>query len=299
VFCTDGRDDDCNGIYDCEDMSCAGSPECGVVSCAVGVLSGFGMRIATGDTRGQPNMRNGTCSDGDAGEVYYMWSPPGPGRYIIDTNGSRYDTVLYLLQFACEGPELGGMCNDDIDPGRIQASQLIYDSPDGRPIAIVVDGWDGDEGFYVLNIRRAPTGVDAGVDGGVADAGTDGGVIIVDGGGGCTRYEQGVAGCTNGRDDDCDGRRDCSDPDCRPFGPEGECCNGIDDNGDMIADEFTCRCFTDAECAGVGDLEQVCWTDSYNVCGARCNFYGGDAFCSMWFMDTFPRCNAMTGQCTR
>jgi len=97
--------------------------------------------------------------------------------------------------------------------------------------------------------------------------------------------ELGVAACTNGVDDDGDGRIDCDDPDCSPFGtaPDNECCNGLDDNGDGQVDEFTCRCFNDAQCAGVGSLEQTCWTSTFHVCGARCDFYGGDGLCTEFF----------------
>jgi hypothetical protein len=114
---------------------------------------------------------------------------------------------------------------------------------------------------------------------------------------GPARAELGIAACTNGVDDDGDGRVDCADTDCTPL-PRGECCNGIDDNRDGLIDIATCRCFDDAICVGVGNLDQVCWEDSFSVCLPRCNFYGSDAFCRMWFPD-LPRCNRMTGECMR
>jgi hypothetical protein len=139
---------------------------------------------------------------------------------------------------------------------------------------------------------------DAGSDAGSPDGGGfDGGGF--DGGnfdgGMCTDREIGVAACTDGRDGDCDGARDCRDTDCSPFGPMWECCNGRDDDGDGQTDIFTCRCFSDADCVGVGTLEQVCWTETYAVCAPRCNFYGGTPFCQMF--DPALTCNSMTGQC--
>ena len=134
---------------------------------------------------------------------------------------------------------------------------------------------------------------DAGTDAGPRDGGGfDGGGFD---GGMCTDREIGVAACTDGRDGDCDGARDCRDTDCSPFGPMGECCNGRDDDGDGQTDIFTCRCRTDADCVGVGTLEQVCWSELYAVCAPRCNFYGGTAFCRMF--DPGLTCNSMTGQC--
>jgi len=111
----------------------------------------------------------------------------------------------------------------------------------------------------------------------------------------CTTREIGIRMCTDTRDNDCDRQTDCADPDCTPFGVGTECCNGIDDDGDLQVDIFTCRCFSDVDCVGVGSLEQVCWTDTLSVCAPRCNFYGGTAFCRMF--DPSWVCNRMTGQC--
>ncbi len=97
----------------------------------------------------------------------------------------------------------------------------------------------------------------------------------------CVPRELGVPMCTDRLDNDCDGQRDCTDPDCSPFGPMAECCNGIDDDGDGTTDLFTCRCFDDSTCAGVGSFEQICWTVLFNVCAPRCDFLGGDSFCDM------------------
>jgi len=107
--------------------------------------------------------------------------------------------------------------------------------------------------------------------------------------------EIGVDACTNGLDEDCDGRSDCSDPDCSPFGPAGECCDGVDNNGDGNADEFTCRCFSDDECVGVGTIDQTCWEGTFSVCAPRCNLFGGDRFCIDNFM--LSRCDRATGEC--
>ena len=103
-----------------------------------------------------------------------------------------------------------------------------------------------------------------------------------------TPGEIGVAMCTNGADDDGDGRVDCADTDCSPFGPSGECCDGVDDDGDGFTDVFTCRCFSDADCAGVGDIDQVCYESTFSVCAPRCDFFGGDSFCQM--IDPSLRC---------
>src|SRR5690606_28402405 len=108
----------------------------------------------------------------------------------------------------------------------------------------------------------------------------------------CAVREEGPAACTDGRDNDCDGIADCADSDCTPFGDE--CCNGVDDNGNGIADEFACRCTSDAQCAS-GPLPNVCWRTLFGVCAPPCDLFGGDAACRM--IDPSLRCSP-AGECT-
>jgi hypothetical protein len=56
-------------------------------------------------------------------------------------------------------------------------------------------------------------------------------------------------------------------------------CDARADDGDGFVDIFACRCFTNADCAGVGNIAQVCYTNTFNVCGPRCELVGGDTFC--------------------
>jgi len=117
---------------------------------------------------------------------------------------------------------------------------------------------------------------------------------------GSSSREIGIAACTNGFDDDADGRLDCADNDCSGFGPGGECCNGVDDtpgDDDPNFDLFACRCFGDADCAGVGSIETSCWSRSFSLCGPRCNFVGGNTFCREFFPGSFERCDAASGEC--
>lgn len=227
--CGNRVDDDCDGLIDCEDDDCRGTPAC--PSC----VPVAGSEVDCFDGRDDDCDGAVDCADRDCDPIC---APVG------ETN-----------------------CVNGLD-----------DDGDG-----LVDCADSD-------CRFDPSCRDAGADSGIRDAGPprDSGPPPAG--------ELGVAACTNGIDDDGDGRIDCRDPDCSPFGPMGECCNGIDDDGDGNADIFTCRCYEDSTCVGVGDLDQVCWESTFSVCAPRCNFYGGDTFCSMFFPD-LPRCNATTGEC--
>ncbi len=114
--------------------------------------------------------------------------------------------------------------------------------------------------------------------------------------------EIGVGACTDGLDNDCDGVADCSDSDCRPSAMSGgECCNGADDNGNRLIDEFACGCETSAQCSGVGSgglfPSNTCWTTTYRLCAPRCDLLGGNLFCNNFFAGT--TCNTTSGECTR
>jgi hypothetical protein len=254
--CFDGRDEDCDGLFDCGDPDCFVFPECGMM-CPPSEFDCFD---------GVDNNCNGLFDCGDP-ECFGI---PGCGMTCTP------------FEFDC----LNGI-DDDCD--------MLFDCGDtdcaGRPECCVPspercgNGIDDDCDLAVdcadFDCRATPRCVS--MDAGIPDAG------------GCASGELGVAACTNGFDDDCDFRRDCADPDCSPFGGMGECCNGLDDDGDMQTDIFTCRCSSNADCRGVGSLEQVCWTRTYSVCAPRCDFYGGDLFCRS--IDPMLRCNRTSGQC--
>ncbi|MBK8170978.1 MAG: putative metal-binding motif-containing protein [Sandaracinaceae bacterium] len=155
------------------------------------------------------------------------------------------------------------------------------------PFCMVVDGG--------VDAGPPDGGFDAGFDAGT-DAGFDAGVDAGPDAMMCAPLENSVALCTDGLDDDCDTRVDCADTDCRPFGPGSECCNGIDDDGDGSVDLFTCRCFADSECAGIGDVDQVCWVTAFHVCAPRCNFFGGTTFCTELLGDGYI-CESASGEC--
>lgn len=251
-ICSDGTDNDCNGLLDCSDPACFGIP-----SCAPMFDGGFrdgGFMGDVGVCSFPENCHNGLDDDcngrTDCDDPFCRMTDPGCSMMCTPT------------------APFERRCNDGIDDdcnGRIDCADMACRGRAGCVDAGVRDG------------------------GGAPDAGFDAGMTT-------TSNELGIAACTNGLDDDRDGRADCLDPDCRPFGPMGECCNGIDDTGDGNIDEFTCRCFDNSFCGGVGSLDQVCWTSSYSVCAPRCNFYGGNTFCQM-NLPGMPTCNMMTGEC--
>jgi hypothetical protein len=115
-----------------------------------------------------PNSLTGSCgATGTAPERVYQWTPSQSGTATIQTcstTATTYDSVVYVRQGTCGGGvELG--CNDDTpgcgtttdiaNPHR--GSFLTPSVTAGQTYFIIVDGYSGSNGNYVLNI--SPPGV--------------------------------------------------------------------------------------------------------------------------------------------
>lgn len=105
--------------------------------------------VETGASRGGAN----------APEAVFRWVAPTTGRFQFDTNGSEYDTLLYVRLGECNGAELG--CNDDAMTGTT-ASSVSFTLQRGEVVFIVVDGYGSASGAFVLNIHGDGVAVDAG-----------------------------------------------------------------------------------------------------------------------------------------
>jgi hypothetical protein len=178
--CSNMADDDCDMRVDCDDSDCAVSPAC-VAPCPDEDLgSRTGVAIATGTTVGRPNSLTASCGGGAGSpDIAYGWVAPATGRFVLDTIGSDYDTVLYVKSATCTGAELA--CNDDVG-GLGTRSRIVFDAVSGQRYVVVVDGFGGGStGSYVLNIGQL-----------TPEAGN----------------------CEDGVDNDRDGLMDCADMDC-------------------------------------------------------------------------------------
>ncbi len=215
--CDNGIDDDGDGLADCVDDDCSGASGCETVSCPdLELGTATGVPVAVGSTVGVSNdFASALCNGkgGTASDVTVSWVAPNDGLFYIDTEGSGFDTVLYVLAGSCDGPEL--TCNDDV--GGTFQSAVELEAVAGETFIIVVDGYGGDAGDVQLNIRQAES-----------------------------------QACSDGVDNDADGLTDCDDDDCATDTaciPE-DCSNGIDDDMDGAIDCVDPECADAAECAG-------------------------------------------------
>ena len=115
---------------------------------------GNSIPISVSDTtEGFANDLGGSCGGGSAPERTFRWTAPATGTYVISTFGSGFDTVLYVRDGTCEGEELA--CNDDA-VGAGWSSRVEVTLVGGASVVIVVDGYRGDNGKFVLSIDEAP-----------------------------------------------------------------------------------------------------------------------------------------------
>jgi hypothetical protein len=168
--CADTQDNDKDGLIDCADPDC----DC---PCPNGTLNPMLDQPFSASTAGGHDLGAGSCGGEGAPDDSLVWIPPSTGRYRIETTDSTFDTVLYVRQGEmCGGAEIA--CNDDDILGvDLSAVELPLDG--GVPVIITVDGFDGSQGNYVLDITLL--------------------------------YE---LDCSNETDDDGDGKVDCHDADC-------------------------------------------------------------------------------------
>jgi hypothetical protein len=303
-LCNNGLDDDADGQTDCGDPDCAGNPYCSSrqENCLTArLIPGAGSYF--GDTTGNPSYTSGTCG-GAAGEAVFRLVLDRPSSVKLDSIGSGFDSVLYVRAGSCGyGQEIG--CDDDSAGNR--AAALDFALLDPGIYYIFLDGFTVDarlgpnQGPFQLNLQvlEDPTeicadGLDNDGDHSVDCADSDCAAAthcVGCAGGVAPSAEFGPTACVDGRDDDCDGLTDCADPDCHASEYYAkECCNGTDDNGNGIIDDFACGCVTSADCS----TNQLCYTHSIWACGLPCTRFVGD-LCP--FLAPGSLCSRATGQC--
>lgn len=116
--------------------------------------SALGAAVFSGTTLRAGDHRTASCVSlvETAADKTFRWTAPSAGTYVIDTAGSSFDTVLYILP-TCSGAELD--CNDDaFTDGLGLQSRITVELDAGETIQIVVDGARTlDAGDFVVNIN--------------------------------------------------------------------------------------------------------------------------------------------------
>ncbi len=132
--CGDAIDHNCDGVVSC-------TPPCADTDWAPAALPSR----QTGSTVNQGNDLTASCG-GSGPEVAFWFTSPVSGTVIFDAQGSSYDTLMFAYS-DCGGAQLA--CNDDYYG---LASRLeIRNVTAGVPFLVVIDGFGGGSGSYVVN----------------------------------------------------------------------------------------------------------------------------------------------------
>jgi hypothetical protein len=84
--------------------------------------------------------------------IWWSWTAPGPGRAIITTAGSYFDTVLGVYR-GDTVDDLVEITSNDQDPLGGDTSRVSFTTAAGQRYEIAVDGWNGESGEVLLNVR--------------------------------------------------------------------------------------------------------------------------------------------------
>lgn len=133
------------------------------LDCVEGLLDPpVGAPVVEAELAESSSRFDGSCGTADTAELAFQWVAPSSGFYIFDTEGSAFDTVLYLTEAECEAPQEIA-CNDNA-PG-VASSRIVAEVARGDARVVAVEARAGETGSVVVNVREAdcPVGDLAGV----------------------------------------------------------------------------------------------------------------------------------------
>jgi hypothetical protein len=308
--CDNGLDDDGDAAVDCDDPDCAGDPRCLDLCADATDLDGDGLAdckydVCTGSPSCPERCDDGVDNDADglvdcadpqcatAAACFAACPPPaefGPCDRVLRgvTTGG---TSAIDAWPTCGGAAPGGEYVYRLTvPDDVVLAARVRDVPAGAALGVRVLGASCDSrsclagGGESVEWALLPGGVyHVVVDGTPATTFS----LELD----CGREE---LDCTNGVDDDGDGLADCADPHCRAVDPacrETDCGDGADDDGDGFIDCGDPDCLDAPECGGEdcangvdddGDTLVDCYDDT---CFAHASC---DASCTV---DQMVRCD--------
>ncbi|MGK3989865.1 MXAN_6577-like cysteine-rich protein [Sorangium sp. So ce136] len=119
-------------------------------ACPAGTIEPTLPQTITGDTHLRSDSVAPSCGSIDTADSSYAFTAPRAGRYIFDTYGSSYDTVLELRSGTCSGSVIS--CSDDVMER--EQSRVIANLTAGQTVVAIVDGADGADGPFTLNVTE-------------------------------------------------------------------------------------------------------------------------------------------------
>ncbi|MCB9529296.1 MAG: hypothetical protein H6701_13095 [Myxococcales bacterium] len=143
--CADGRDQDGDFDFDCDDADCAGAPNCACPHHDAG--DGVGPAVARGRTSGRGNLFRLSCGFDRMQDTSLTWTAPADGEYTFALDAD-FDYLLGVLDGGCAGEELACRAN----------AAVTLALAAGQAVTLVVDGAQGNgnyAGSFALNVWAA------------------------------------------------------------------------------------------------------------------------------------------------
>ncbi|MBJ93440.1 MAG: hypothetical protein CMP23_03095 [Rickettsiales bacterium] len=236
--CSNGLDDDFDGLTDCADDDCVGAPNCGPPS------------SETSCTDGVDNDQDGAtdCADSDCSADPACAPPPTEsdcGNQIDDDS----DNLIDCADSDCAADPL---CN--LPGTETNCADSIDNDADGRTDCSDVDCVaDPNCNIFVIEVNCFD-GLDNDSDGDIDCDDSDCAALPS-----CSLSPE--TNCNNGIDDDADSFTDCNDSDCATdpscASGESDCDDSVDNDGDGDIDCDDNDCSAATECITTGDCNPI------------------------------------------
>ncbi|MEM7605139.1 MAG: hypothetical protein AAF411_07250 [Myxococcota bacterium] len=108
--------------------------------------------VFTGSSVGLGNQFADPGCHSEGPQATHVWTAPTAGTYVFDTVGSDFDTMLALYETCDADEELD--CNDDGVADTL-FSRVERELAEGESVVVVVEGFSGAAGNYVVNVSSA------------------------------------------------------------------------------------------------------------------------------------------------
>jgi len=119
-------------------------------NCLDGTLDpAWGAGLVSASTLEADESFEGSCGGALSKDLAYGWEVPFSDWFVLDTAGSDFDTVLYVLA-SCTGHEIA--CNNDLRSDDA-TSRIVRRFQEGDRHVVVLDGNAGSRGNVTLNIQ--------------------------------------------------------------------------------------------------------------------------------------------------
>ena len=104
----------------------------------------------TGTTAAGTDYTSSICTANPMSAVSFRWVAPSSATWTFSSEGSDFDTLLMLEEDTCGGVEID--CNDDYVSASYGYSLVSTYLNAGEVVAVILGGYEGETGTYVLNI---------------------------------------------------------------------------------------------------------------------------------------------------